>query len=112
MGKEYLQEMYDLFEEMDDDHKGTICLQEFEDKLRDEKVIAYFNVLKLDVSDARTLFHLVDSDHSLEIQIEEFLEGCYKLQGESRALDMKIMQHEVHFLQEHFREFEAMLDNS
>jgi hypothetical protein len=105
--KDYMQTMREIFEEMDEDGKGTISMTEFEDKLKDERVIAYFNVLKLDVSDARTLFHLVDSDHSLEIQIEEFLEGCYKLQGESRALDMKIMQHEVHFLQEHFREFEA-----
>jgi hypothetical protein len=72
-----------------------------------ELIIAYFNALKLDVSDAKTLFRLIDYDHSEEIGIDEFLEGCYKLQGESRSLDMKIMQSEVHFLQEHFWKFEG-----
>jgi Ca2+-binding EF-hand superfamily protein len=98
--KAYLQSMQELFEEMDEDGKGTISLVEFEGKLSDEKVIAYFNVLKLDVTDARTLFKLLDWDNSDEVGIDEFLDGCYKLQGESRSLDMKIMQYEVQFLQE------------
>jgi hypothetical protein len=110
--KAYLESMQELFEDMDEDGKGTISLHEFEDKLQDERVIAYFNVLKLDVSDARVLFHLIDNDHSDEIGIDEFLEGCYKLQGESRSLDMKIMQSEVHFLQEHFWKFEGEINNA
>jgi len=105
--KAYLQSMREVFEEMDGDGKGTISLDEFEEKLKDERVIAYFNVLQLDVSDATVLFQLIDDDHSNEVGIDEFLVGCYKLQGQSRALDMKIMQQEVHFLQEHFYTFEG-----
>merc|ERR1712226_13428 len=84
--KEYLQNMAELFEEMDDDGKGTISMQEFDDKLQDERVIAYFSSLKLDVSDARILFQLLDLNHSGELSIDEFLDGIYKLQGESRSL--------------------------
>jgi hypothetical protein len=102
--KEYLQSMQQIFEEMDDDERGTISLDEFESKLNDERVIAYFSAMKLDVSDARVLFRLLDYDGSDEISIEEFLEGCYKFQGESRSLDMKIMQLEVRFLQEAFQQ--------
>jgi hypothetical protein len=108
--KMYLQSMESIFEEMDEDSKGTITLGEFEDKLKDERVIAYFNVLKLDVSDAKILFALLDYDNSKEIGINEFLEGCYKLQGESRSLDMKIMQYEVKFLKERFEEFDGRLN--
>jgi len=97
--KRYLQSMQELFEDMDEDGKGTISLEEFQSKLKDEKVIAYFHVLKLDVSDATTLFQMIDYDRSNEVSINEFLEGCYKLQGESTAMDMKIMQFEIQNLQ-------------
>merc|ERR1712139_548753 len=79
---------------MDDDGTGYITLDEFEHNLSDERVVAYFNALQLDVSDARTLFRLLDYDNSNEVNIDEFLIGCYKLQGASRTLDMKIMQYE------------------
>lgn len=110
--KQYLQSMEEIFDEMDEDHKGTISMAEFEDKLQDERVIAYFSVLKLDVSDARMLFQLIDLDNSDEIAIDEFLEGCYKLQGESRALDMKMLQFEVRFLKERFEEFSGSLEKA
>jgi len=105
--QQYLKAMQEIFEEMDEDGKGTICMSEFEEHLKDERVVAFFSVMKLDVADATTLFRLIDHDNSEEISIDEFLDGCYKLQGESRSLDMKIMQSEVHFLQEHFYKFEG-----
>jgi hypothetical protein len=98
--EQYMRSMRDVFEEMDIDNTGNITLQEFEEKLDDERVIAYFNWMKLDVSDARTLFRLIDYDLSNEVSITEFLEGFYKLQGESRALDMKLMIYEMKFLRE------------
>merc|ERR1719326_2195270 len=107
--KRYLESMQDIFEEMDSDEQGTITLDEFESKLQDERVIAYFNALKLDVSDARVLFRLLDTDESGEITIEEFLQGCYKLQGESRSLDMKVMQLEVKTLGERTIEMQQIL---
>merc|ERR1712137_848865 len=84
----YLRSMQEVFEEIDCDETGCITLEEFESQLNDERVIAYFNALKLDVSDACTLFHLLDADCSNEVGIDEFIEGCFKLQGESRSLDM------------------------
>jgi Ca2+-binding EF-hand superfamily protein len=100
--KEFLAKMQELFEEMDEDARGTITFDEFEAKLGDDRVIAYFSAMKLDVSDAVVLFRLLDYDQSDEISIEEFVIGCYKLQGESRSLDTKIMQYEMRFLQEAF----------
>jgi Ca2+-binding EF-hand superfamily protein len=105
----YLESMQDIFEEMDYDDQGTITIDEFEDKLQDERVIAYFNALKLDVSDARVLFKLLDIDESGEIDIDEFIVGCYKLQGESRSLDLKIMQYEVSALSDTTHEMHEML---
>jgi len=98
--KRYLESMHEVFNEIEEDGSGCIGLEEFESKLDDERVIAYFNALKLDVSDATMLFRLLDRDNSGEVNIHEFLTGCYTLQGESRSLDMKIMQLDVHHLQE------------
>merc|ERR1711957_233353 len=44
--KNYQKSMQKLFEEMDEDGKGTISMDEFERKLKDDRVIAYFNALK------------------------------------------------------------------
>eukprot|EP00929_Paragymnodinium_shiwhaense_P089116 TRINITY_DN4934_c0_g1_i2.p1 TRINITY_DN4934_c0_g1~~TRINITY_DN4934_c0_g1_i2.p1 ORF type:complete len:787 (-),score=174.68 TRINITY_DN4934_c0_g1_i2:126-2486(-) len=91
----YLQNMQDVFLEMDADGTGGISLDEFEEHLADTRVIAYFNALKLDVSDARMLFRLLDSDHSGAVEIEEFLLGCDKLKGEARSLDVASMRVEI-----------------
>eukprot|EP00419_Tripos_fusus_P054713 CAMPEP_0172809132 /NCGR_PEP_ID=MMETSP1075-20121228/8068_1 /TAXON_ID=2916 /ORGANISM="Ceratium fusus, Strain PA161109" /LENGTH=600 /DNA_ID=CAMNT_0013648333 /DNA_START=23 /DNA_END=1825 /DNA_ORIENTATION=+ len=93
--KRYLECLQDLFHEIDDDGSNCIGLDEFTDKLDDERVLAFLHAMKLDVSDATTLFKLMDTDNSGQVNIEEFLTGCLKLQGEARALDTKIMQKEV-----------------
>lgn len=95
-----LSELKQVFEEMDEDGTEGISREEFERKLDDDRVVAYFSALKLDVSDAQTLFTLLDFDQSGEIQIREFLEGCMKFQGVSSSLDMAIMRHEIRFLKE------------
>eukprot|EP00931_Biecheleriopsis_adriatica_P087484 TRINITY_DN61947_c0_g1_i1.p1 TRINITY_DN61947_c0_g1~~TRINITY_DN61947_c0_g1_i1.p1 ORF type:complete len:694 (+),score=161.47 TRINITY_DN61947_c0_g1_i1:151-2082(+) len=93
--KSYLSSMQTLFEEMDDDDSGKISLKEFESRLSDSRIQAYFGAMKLDVSDAVMLFKLLDDDDSGEISHEEFVNGCSKLQGEARSLDTKIMSYEV-----------------
>merc|ERR1711920_856566 len=94
--------MLDLFDEIDNDGSNCIGLQEFIAKLDDERVMAHLHAMKLDVNDATTLFKLIDNDNSGQINIHEFLVGCYKLQGESRSLDTKIMYLEMRKMQDNF----------
>jgi len=105
----YLESMQELFVEMDHDTTGTLALEEFEKRLDDERVIAYFEALKLDVSDARMVFTLLDTDGSGEVTVDEFIVGIYKLHGESRALDVKIMEFEVGRIASQINEVEEML---
>mmetsp|Transcript_96111 Transcript_96111/g.190495 ORF Transcript_96111/g.190495 Transcript_96111/m.190495 type:complete len:133 (-) Transcript_96111:46-444(-) len=90
--KKLLMELKNLFCEMDENSDGVVSLEEFDDKLQDERVIAYFKSLNLEVTDTRTMFRLIDSDNSAKIDITEFLSGCYELQGEARSIDAKIMK--------------------
>jgi hypothetical protein len=100
--KTYLDAMRGIFEEMDVDGSSCLSLDEFQKRLDDDRVIAYFQHLQLDVSEACTIFKLLDADRSGEVSIDEFLGGCWKLQGASRSLDLKIMQCQVKYLTEGF----------
>jgi hypothetical protein len=112
MKRRYLACMQEVFEEMDIDDSGCISSDEFEARLNDERVIAYCSAMKLDVSDARALFRLMDYDQSGEVSIDEFLDACFRLQGESRRIDIKMMQHEIRYLDESFRSFREALDQA
>jgi hypothetical protein len=103
--RSYLLAMRDVFEEMDTGLTGMVSVDEFERCLNQERVFAYFQTMKLTISDARQMFDLIDSDESGEVSIDEFLSGCYRLQGESRALDVKVMQCEIKLLISAFRDF-------
>lgn len=107
----YHRQMRNVFLEMDNDGTGTITLDEFERHLDDDRVKAYFDTLKLDVSDAKSLFLLLDEDRSGSVDIDEFITGCQELKGESRRLDMRLIQYEVtvarHYLEGLFRYFKV-----
>jgi len=90
--KELLRDLHNLFHEMDENGDGSISYEEFRHRFADERVIAYFKALKLDVHDTRALFHLLDVDGSQDIDMREFLEGCYELQGEARSIDTKMIR--------------------
>jgi hypothetical protein len=77
-----------LFSDVDKDASGSITLGEFERYLADEKIVAYFSSLQLDVSEAWKLFKLIDADESHVIDLEEFIEGCLRLRGPAKALDL------------------------
>jgi hypothetical protein len=94
--QDYCLKMMAVFEEMDEDGTGTLSEDEFLSHLDDDRVQAYFNSMKLDVSDAASLFKLLDVDRSGSVEIMEFIEGCQKLKGESRTLDMHLMRYELH----------------
>lgn len=96
--RQYLDDIREIFQAMDDDGSGAISLDELETGLANDKVTAYFHSMKLDVSDAKTLFKLLDTSGDCGdnvVNIEEFVEGCWKLQGEATSLDAKITQIEV-----------------
>jgi len=93
-----VRDMFQLFQEMDSDNSGAISITEFEKQLEDERAVAYFNSLNLDVSEARTLFTLMDLDQDGNVDLVEFIVGCQKLKGETRSLDMAILQYEVRWL--------------
>jgi len=82
-----------FFESVDADGSGFVTLDEIMEMLEDPTLSAYFSVLGFEVDDARRLFMLLDQDNSGEVEIHEFMEGCIKLKGQARSIDV----HEIIF---------------
>lgn len=100
--KQYIEEMQQILLALDTDCSGTITLDELTHGLQHEKLKAYFRALKLDLSDATMLFNLLDKGNRHAIPIDDFVDGCYKLQGEATALDTKMTFLEVQTIKERF----------
>jgi len=102
-----LRELQRVFVELDLNMSGKLSLEEFESHLNDERALAYFQAVKLDVTDIGRLFHLLDADGSGGVDIEEFIEGCQRLKGESRSLDIKIALIELEQMRDELHKFAA-----
>jgi hypothetical protein len=63
----------------------------FEEKLEGRELQQCFNILGVDIADARSLFELIDTDKSGSVDAQEIVEGCLKLKGTAKALDMSLM---------------------
>jgi hypothetical protein len=93
--RRYCEEIKGFFRQADLDNSGTLSWEEFYDYLHDDKVKAYFQTLELDISQAHVLFMLLDSDESNEVAIDEFVDGCMRLKGQARSIDVNFLLYEV-----------------
>jgi len=91
----YTRKIKEFFAEADKDQSGMLSWEEFEDHLTNPKVSAYFASLELDVTHAHRLFNLLDKDGSNEVGLDEFLDGCRRLKGEAKSIDVNILVYEV-----------------
>eukprot|EP00930_Biecheleria_cincta_P071484 TRINITY_DN58994_c0_g1_i1.p1 TRINITY_DN58994_c0_g1~~TRINITY_DN58994_c0_g1_i1.p1 ORF type:complete len:696 (+),score=132.23 TRINITY_DN58994_c0_g1_i1:144-2231(+) len=88
--KEYSRNIKKFFAEADHDRSGHLTWDEFEAYLENDEVKAYFQTLELDVSEAHVLFKLLAGDDE-EVSIEEFCDGCMRLKGKARSIDVNLL---------------------
>mmetsp|Transcript_56434 Transcript_56434/g.127326 ORF Transcript_56434/g.127326 Transcript_56434/m.127326 type:complete len:308 (+) Transcript_56434:2-925(+) len=96
--EKYTGEMRDLFAEMDKEGTGTIGLAEVQAYLEDPRVQGYFTALGLDPNDTERLFKLIDDDGSGDVDVGEFLDGCLRLKGQARSIDVYAIMHDLKLL--------------
>jgi len=89
--KKYMEDIKTFFNEADSDRSGMLTLEEFETHLQQDRVKAYFQALELDISQARALFMLLDSDGSNKIELEEFIGGCMRMKGDAKSIDVNML---------------------
>lgn len=105
--EKYTGEMRDLFAEMDKDGKGTIGLDEVKAYLQDPRVQGYFNALGLETSDTERLFKLIDDDGSGDVDVDEFLDGCLRLKGQARSIDVYAIMHDLKIVENKLDEWHS-----
>ena len=71
----------------------------FESKLGTPQIQEFFMAIDVDQSEAKGLFHLLDLDHSGGVSAEEFINGCLRLRGPAKALDLALLIQEVRVTQ-------------
>jgi len=92
--EKYLEEMRDLFHSMDKDGSGSLTIEEIHEHFSDVRVKSYFQVLGMDPDDIERLFRLIDQDASGEVEVQEFLDGCLRLKGEARSIDLHTVMYD------------------
>merc|ERR1712187_1044273 len=91
----YSEQLKKLFQDVDSTRNGgVITLVDLEHKLKDEQLRTWLFALEIEVSDAWTLFKLLDTQESNVITIDTFVEGCLQLKGNARSIDIATMMYE------------------
>mmetsp|Transcript_50641 Transcript_50641/g.151448 ORF Transcript_50641/g.151448 Transcript_50641/m.151448 type:complete len:696 (+) Transcript_50641:23-2110(+) len=104
----YVKEMQKLFSQMDEDQSGTVCLEEVKEYFQDPHVKSYFTALGLDPHDSERLFTLLDDDGSGDVGVNEFINGCLRLKGQARSIDIYALLVQGNRLENKLRE---VMDN-
>lgn len=74
---------------------GEITWEDFEDKLQSGAMQEYFKQINVDISEARQLFELLDADGSGSIDSAEIVDGCLRLRGPARSLELSLMARDL-----------------
>eukprot|EP00929_Paragymnodinium_shiwhaense_P105053 TRINITY_DN6993_c0_g1_i2.p1 TRINITY_DN6993_c0_g1~~TRINITY_DN6993_c0_g1_i2.p1 ORF type:complete len:794 (+),score=185.35 TRINITY_DN6993_c0_g1_i2:130-2511(+) len=107
--------MNNLLKATDVDDTGLISWDAFAGQLHHPAMQEYFKSLNIDATDGRALFNILDVDEVGMLPAEDFVSGCLRLRGPSRALDLEVLskhhrkafQNQVRTL----RQIEATLGN-
>jgi len=73
---------------------SAINLVDVQEALQAEEVIAAFFALSLDPDDAWRLFKLLDVDGDATLSCDEFIEGCMRLKGTAKSIDVAALLQE------------------
>lgn len=89
-----MQQMCQMFLECDDDQSGTVSWDEFKEHLDKPQMETYLKELDIDKAEAPMLFFILDDDGTGEVGAEELVNGCLRLQGGAKALELAAFMHE------------------
>lgn len=83
-----------VFMDSEKEVSGQMTEHEMDVILRDPEVVAYFNAIGVDTTEAMGLFQLLDDDDSGTVSIDEFVTGFLRLKGSAKAVDMVTLMYE------------------
>jgi len=96
--KQVLQLIRTVFEEADEDCSGTITWEEFEECISDENIIMYLSSLEIDITQAREIFDIIDSEGKNEVGIDDVVIGFLEMKGAAKGADVVILRNNLNKL--------------
>eukprot|EP00931_Biecheleriopsis_adriatica_P087960 TRINITY_DN62363_c0_g1_i1.p1 TRINITY_DN62363_c0_g1~~TRINITY_DN62363_c0_g1_i1.p1 ORF type:complete len:760 (+),score=143.25 TRINITY_DN62363_c0_g1_i1:40-2319(+) len=90
-----LTHLRELFDAAVCGDNGMLDWDHFESQLDTETMQEFFKSIDVDPADARSVFRLIDRDGNGKIDIDEFLNGCFNLQGPAKARDVTALMFET-----------------
>lgn len=73
-------------------------LEDFRSFCEDESFSNFLADLDMEARDAMTLFRLLDRDGNGSVEIDEFVDGCLRLRGPAKAVDVATVKFEIRSL--------------
>lgn len=75
--------------------QGQVSFDAFNKKMDTADMQEYFKAIDVDPSEAKGLFQLLDADDSGTVDAEELVNGCLRLRGCAKALELSLLMHET-----------------
>jgi len=108
--RKILATLHKIFAEVDYDKSGNLTHDEFQGLLKHKDIEVCLASLDIRPAQANHLFALIDSDGSGVVEIDEFLKGCDRLQGNLRAIDFATFTAEFQGLRDETAELKRAID--
>merc|ERR1712037_33765 len=103
--QEYREKMGILFEEADGSGDGGLTYEEFDEVLRDTRMKEWLGSLGLEISDARTVWNLLDTERK-GLKLEALGKGLQRIRGAAKSLDVAVLRSDVEELTKAMRRLE------
>lgn len=84
-----------LIDSMTTENNGSISWEDFQTHCDSADMAEVFKTIDVDIKEAGGLFRLLDLNGNGEVDSEEFLDGCLRLRGPAKALDMALLMREI-----------------
>merc|ERR1719387_3479832 len=107
----HTKKMERLFHLADSSGDGLLDIEEFTSIVADPAVKKWLSAMELDVSDSRTLFHLIDTDGDVRLTAKELVHGAARLKGTARSIDVLTLAREHQQSLAAIREIHAKLED-
>lgn len=89
-----VKDLRKIFHEADADSSGLLSWDEFNKHLQEPRILATLASLDLDVSEAQSLFRILDYSGSGEVNVDDFVWGFMRLKGNAKSADLCTLLYE------------------
>lgn len=107
----YIRQLEALFCEIDTSKAGSLTLGDFEESLNESRIKSFFESLEIETTDAWTIFKLLDSRGTQAVTMREFVDGCLRLRGGARSVDIAKLQYDIEWLTRNLGHLFDLADN-